>query len=314
MRFSVLKTLYWFTPNWGISSLFSLSFIKASLLSGFLLMGCSELQFGAELAKQSRRTAAGGVYKVGTPYQIAGDWYYPKEDTAYDNRGTASWYGPNFQGRRTANGEIFDMNLLTAAHPTLPMPVMVEVTNLENGRKLIVRVNDRGPFKKNREIDLSKRAAELLGFQQKGTAYVRVRYLKKAALYDEKGNIISGSEPETYVLDKPETPEVVKYVKAAPKTGVEAVDLDPQSTGKRPSVLKQSDYYVQVGVFSEQTSAARLAERMQGLGEVDIETVFSGGMDLFRVRIGPVNSRFDAKEIADKVLSRGHQDSYIIEE
>lgn len=282
-------------------------------LTGMLLAGCSEFQLGAELAKQSRRTAAGGIYKVGTPYKIAGDWYYPKENTQYDKKGIASWYGPNFQGRRTANGEIFDMNLLTAAHPTLPMPVMAEVTNLENGRSLVVRINDRGPFKKNREIDMSKRAAELLGFQKKGTAYVRVRYLRKAPLYDDRGNLISGSEPDSYFLEKPSTPSDAQYVTAAPKTGVTAVDLSGNST-PRPQALMEKNYYVQVGVFSRRETAQALAAKMQGLGVVDIEPVFSGGMDLFRVRIGPAASRFDAKEIADKVLMRGHQDSYIIEE
>ncbi|MGC6471794.1 MAG: septal ring lytic transglycosylase RlpA family protein [Parvibaculales bacterium] len=301
--------------NSGSNSLSAPFFIKlvGVFLTGMLLAGCSEFQLGAELAKQSRRTAAGGIYKVGTPYKIAGDWYYPKENTRYDKKGVASWYGPNFQGRRTANGEIFDMNLLTAAHPTLPMPVMAEVTNLENGRSLVVRINDRGPFKKNREIDLSKRAAELLGFQKKGTAYVRVRYLRKAPLYDSRGNLISGSEPDSYFLEKPSTPKDSKYVTAAPKTGVTAVDLTGNAK-PRPQTLAQKTYYVQVGVFSRQEAALALASDMQGVGNVEIEPVFSGGMDLFRVRIGPASSRFDAKEIADKVLMRGHQDSYIIEE
>ena len=101
-----------------------------------------------------------------------------KKTRTYDNTGMASWYGPKFDGRRTANGEIFDMDLLTAAHPTLPMPIRAKVTNLENGKSVIVRINDRGPFAKNREIDMSRRAAEVLGFREKGTASrVRVQYL-----------------------------------------------------------------------------------------------------------------------------------------
>ncbi len=300
-------------PDHKIFFILPLQKIASGLLLSFLLVGCSELQFGAELAKQSRRTAAGGVYKVGTPYQIAGDWYYPSENTRYDQKGIASWYGPNFQGRRTANGEIFDMNLITAAHPTLPMPVMAKVINLENGRSLVVRINDRGPFKKNREIDLSKRAAELLDFKQKGTIRVRVKYLRKAPLYDNRGNLISGTEPKSYFLDKPSTPAAIKYVNAAPKKEVTTVDLNNDGR-RRPKVLVDKSYYVQVGVFSQQTSAQALALKMQGLGEVEIAPVFNGGVDLFRVRIGPVASRFDAREIADKVLTRGHQDNYITEE
>ena len=111
----------------------------------------------------------GGVYKVGNPYQIMGRWYYPKEDYSYSEIGTASWYGDDFHAKRTANGEKYDMNTLTAAHRTLPLPSIVRVTNLENGRSLVVRVNDRGPYAKERIIDVSKRSAQLLGYQTKGT-------------------------------------------------------------------------------------------------------------------------------------------------
>ena len=125
--------------------------------------------------------------------------------------------------------------------------------------------------------------------------------------------MISGSEPDSYFLEKPNTPNDSKYVTAAPKAGVKAVDLTGQASA-RPQPLVQKNYYIQVGVFSRKEAAQALAANMQGIGNVEIEPVFSGGMDLFRVRIGPATSRFDAKEIADKVLMRGHQDSYIIEE
>lgn len=118
-----------------------------------------------------------GNYKIGKPYQISGQWYYPHHNPDYDEVGIASWYGPGFHGNKTANGEIYDQNALTAAHPTLPMPVLVRVTNLENGRSLVLRVNDRGPFVGGRIIDVSRRAAERLGFWRQGTAWVRVKYL-----------------------------------------------------------------------------------------------------------------------------------------
>jgi rare lipoprotein A len=120
---------------------------------------------------------SGGGYKVGKPYQIDGVWYYPEVDYDYVEDGEASWYGPGFHGEMTANGEIYDMNDLTAAHRTLPMPSFVRVTNLENGRSLKLRINDRGPFARNRIIDVSRRGAQLLGFQGKGTARVRVEIL-----------------------------------------------------------------------------------------------------------------------------------------
>jgi rare lipoprotein A len=124
----------------------------------------------------------GGVYQLGQPYQVAGVWYYPREDPAYNRVGKASWYGELFHGRRTANGEIYDMERLSAAHPTLPLPVYARVTNLENNRSIVVRVNDRGPYANDRVMDVSRRSAELLGFRDKGTAQVRVQYLARAPL------------------------------------------------------------------------------------------------------------------------------------
>ena len=106
----------------------------------------------------------GGVYRVGAPYMVAGRIYVPEENPHYRADGLASWYGDDFHGRVTANGEIFDLDGITAAHPTLPLPSYARVTNLSNGRSLIVRVNDRGPYHGNRIIDVSKRAAHLLGF------------------------------------------------------------------------------------------------------------------------------------------------------
>lgn len=122
----------------------------------------------------------GGVYKVGKPYRIAGKWFYPREDTSYDEVGVASWYGEAFHGRQTANGEVFDMNALSAAHPTLPLPTYARVTNLENGKSIVVRVNDRGPYAHDRLIDLSARTAKVLGFAHQGTAKVRVQYVGRA--------------------------------------------------------------------------------------------------------------------------------------
>ena len=124
----------------------------------------------------------GGTYKVGAPYQIAGRWYHPKVEPGYDKVGVGSWYGDDFHGRKTANGEIYDMRALTAAHPTLPMPSLVWVTNEANGRSILVRVNDRGPYAHDRIIDLSKAAARALGYESKGLSRLRVRYAGPAPL------------------------------------------------------------------------------------------------------------------------------------
>ena len=120
-------------------------------------------------------------YRVGKPYQVHGVWYYPKDEPNYDEIGIASWYGYQFHNQPTADGEVFDMNLPSAAHKTLPLPSLVEVTNLANGKKLIVRVNDRGPFVDGRIIDMSKEAAAELGFVTAGVTRVRVRYIGRAS-------------------------------------------------------------------------------------------------------------------------------------
>ncbi|WP_184254355.1 septal ring lytic transglycosylase RlpA family protein [Rhodopseudomonas rhenobacensis] len=124
----------------------------------------------------------GGTYRVGKPYVVGGKTYVPEENLSYREEGLASWYGDDFHGRLTANGEVFDMASLSAAHPTLPMPCYARVTNLKNGKSLIVRVNDRGPYHSNRLMDVSNRAAELLEFKNHGTARVRVEYVARAPL------------------------------------------------------------------------------------------------------------------------------------
>ena len=159
-----------------------------------------------------------GIYKVGKPYRVAGQWYYPRVDYAYSERGLASWYGPNFHGKPTANGETFDMHKVSAAHKTLPLPSVVRVTNLENGRSLVVRVNDRGPFIRGRIIDLSQRAADLLGFVEQGTALVEVQL------------IMQPSRQAALALGAADHPEFGPAPpKAAPSIEVTIEKLDPQT-------------------------------------------------------------------------------------
>lgn len=124
----------------------------------------------------------GGGFKLGSPYKVAGRWYVPREEPGYDRAGIGSWYGDDFHGRKTANGEIFDMNALTAAHPTLPLPSYAYVTNMENGRTILVRVNDRGPYVADRLIDLSHASARALDYEHRGHTRVRVRYAGRAPL------------------------------------------------------------------------------------------------------------------------------------
>lgn len=164
------------------------------LAAGLLLANCSQTS-GSRVDSRLGVSAServvgpgepvpkgGGTYRVGKPYTVGGRVYVPEENPRYKAEGIASWYGDDFHGRRTANGEIFDMTSISAAHPTLPIPSYVRVTNLRNHRSLIVRVNDRGPYAHDRIIDLSTRAAKLLEFHGHGIARVRVEYVGKAPL------------------------------------------------------------------------------------------------------------------------------------
>ncbi|WP_192181140.1 septal ring lytic transglycosylase RlpA family protein [Mesorhizobium amorphae] len=147
----------------------------------------SETEYGVKASPRVRFTMAGiprggGRDQLGKPYQVRGKWYYPKEDKRYAKVGLASWYGDAFHGRLTANGEIYDMKHLTAAHPTMPLPSYARVTNLKTGSSVIVRVNDRGPYHEGRIIDVSQRAAEMLDYANIGTAKVKVEYVGRAPL------------------------------------------------------------------------------------------------------------------------------------
>jgi rare lipoprotein A len=135
----------------------------------------------------------GGTYRVGEPYVIGGRVYSPEENPRYRAEGLASWYGEDFHGRLTANGEVFDLNGISAAHPTMPLPSYARVTNLSNGRSLIVRVNDRGPYHSDRIMDLSVRSAQLLGFHGRGTAPVRVEYVGRAPMDGSDDRMLAAS-------------------------------------------------------------------------------------------------------------------------
>lgn len=164
----------------------------------------------------------GGVYRVGKPYVVAGQTYAPQENRYYSAEGLASWYGNDFHGRLTANGEVFDMNGISAAHPTLPMPCYARVTNLANRRSIVVRVNDRGPYQANRVIDVSVRAAQLLAFHNNGVARVRVEYVGAAPLEGSDDRLLAATLREGEPAPAP-SPIMV----ASAKPFVPAVDKTP---------------------------------------------------------------------------------------
>ena len=275
-----------------------------------------------------RSPKSAGVYKVGSPYQIDNVWYYPREQPDYDETGIASWYGPTFYGKRTANGEIYDGDFLTAAHRTLPMPVNVRVTNLENGKSIIVRVNDRGPYARGRIIDLSRRAAELLDVVKTGTARVRVTYLGRAPL--EGGGPVEETPPEI-ASALPAAPSgkvdsaalsVIPGATVAPPVAAPAAphpapipaemfaDNEPNGNVTTVPVPASTHLYVQVGAFSKLQNAKTLLSRLGG--DLRISALQRGAQTLYRVRTRPLATVADADAELARVTGAGANDAQIV--
>ena len=291
---------------------------------------CAETELAVHTAKQIERAEADpsqGIYKVGKPYQIAGAWYYPQEDFQYAETGIASWYGPGFDGNHTANGEIYDQNRLTAAHRTLPMPSVVRVTNLENGRSIKVRVNDRGPFAKNRIIDVSRKAARLLGFERKGTAKVRVevlaaesRHAAAVAQQREVGRNAPSAVPIQSVATQELAPlgSVTDAPPPAPRESTQTASRTFGAGRVEESVLQmpvaKSEIFVQVGAFSQVHNAVRLKARLTGLSPVKIVETSNRGTPLFKVRLGPLKSVEDADRLVTRLEASGLHDTSVVVE
>ena len=183
----------------------------------------------------------GGVYRVGQPYVVGGRMYVPEEDRHYRAEGTASWYGEAFHGRLTANGEVFDMDSIAAAHPTLPLPCYARVTNLANRRSIIVRVNDRGPYHGNRLIDVSMRAAQALGFHTNGTTRVRVEYVGAAPLEGSDDRRLMATLREGVPAPSPSLVRVASSRPFVPGADAPPVPTErPFDLGLRPAETSQT--------------------------------------------------------------------------
>lgn len=277
----------------------------------------------------SGSTRAGGAksgaqphYKVGRPYQIKGRWYHPAEDPAYDRTGVASWYGDDFHGRPTANGEIFDMRTMTAAHTTLPLPSMVEVTNLENGKRAIVRVNDRGPFAHNRIIDLSRAAARKLGFEKNGLAEVRVRYVGPAALPGDNGKrqqFARRSTPKKQPVLEPvqvNTPLSAQQRSPSRKADIAALIADAGLDREPALPLPEADfiYVIEVASLSDLDELPLLRERLSDEGPLSIARTGPANdvTARYNINLGPFEDENDAFARLDAIREAGYVDARII--
>jgi rare lipoprotein A len=267
-----------------------------------------------------------GVYKLGQPYQVNGRWYYPEFDPDYDRVGTASWYGEQFHGRATANGERFDRKSVTAAHPTLPLPSLVRVVNLTNHRELVVRVNDRGPFVGDRLIDLSQEAARQLGFERQGLAQVRVQFVRLA---DADGE---APQPTTKRAEPPMPPRPAEpapqlvgaapprhLVTAAPAQQLAAAAPAPQLAATGPTSLvvatapaQCNARFIQVGAFSEPLRARRVMAELHGLQAMPVSLAVPAEDHLARVLLGPIANPDAVDATLDRIKRFGFSEAFII--
>jgi len=274
--------------------------MAAKLLKGVLVAGLMSLLAAcAGGAGPSARTAmpvvtdpAPIVSGTMRPYQIRGRWYHPEEQPHYDETGLASWYGDQFHGRPTATGERFDMNALTAAHKTLPLPGLVEVTNLANGRTVILRVNDRGPFVDSRIIDLSRGAADALDLRRAGVAEVRVRYLGRAPRQ-------GGGTTVEYAAAPPPPPE--------PTPTPYLPDPRPSAAPVATAVPAPTGLWIQAGTWADARQARRAADRLGGGATVEEPTPGQ-----FRVLVGPWPDAGTAERSRRAVISRGYPEAMMI--
>lgn len=269
---------------------------NAAMLAMIVLMAACTTSNGGNPTGPS---GAGGHYKVGNPYQIKGKWYYPAVDEDYDQTGIASWYGPNFHGKPTANGERFDMNRLSAAHKTLPLPSFVEVSNLENGRSMVLRVNDRGPFANNRIIDLSRAAASELGFKDQGLAQVRVRYVGPAPVGDlppRQGQRTTRSEPLPAAAATPALPKAADTPTSS-DIGEFIVDLDTEAASYPIPAAGPRGYEIEVIDLRRLDDASIVEMELSAIAPLYVSRVGTLEEGVYRITMGPF-ATFDSAEVA----------------
>ncbi len=278
----------------------------------FTIASCSETTFLINSAKRIGTWGDNPTYKVGNPYKINGKWYYPAVNYEYDEVGYASWYGPGFHGKKTANGEIFNQNLISAAHRTLPLPSIVKVTNLENGKVLsFVRVNDRGPFAKNRIIDLSKEAARELGFINRGVAKVRVEILEDESRKFANDLIKFKNKAKSAKIQNIEKKNLNPPVQDIKGDGKENKTVKEKSEFDENFVLKNNKIAIQVGAFTDHRNAKSLIEKLSDF-KAYIKREFIEDKYIYRVRIGPLKNINLANQLQDKLFQLGYTSSHLV--
>jgi rare lipoprotein A len=285
----------------------------------------------------------GGTWK---PYEVNGHWYYPEDQPGYDQVGTASWYGDAFNGKPTADGEIFDMYGFTAAHKTLPLPSVVEVTNLDNGKSMQVRVNDRGPFVGDRLIDLSKGAADQLGVLRPGLARVRVRYVGPAPDFpgrDAQLQYAQAAPPPKTLKPQPAPPrQTPASAGALPKLDEATLQplhdpdqlafADPPLAAQpvevaqvaapvappvvapipAPSMSEAGGYAIQAASFSSRANAEKAASQLASVGRIEIASIDRNGTTFYRLYVRSLRNQVEAGDALQRLAANGYGDAKIV--
>lgn len=277
-----------------------------ALALGLLVAACaSQPRPKAVSTAPVSKPAVPGV-KIGKPYQVFGVTYYPEDDRGYDRTGIASWYGPTFHEKATANGEIYNQDDVTAAHKTLPMPSWVEVTNLDNGRQLVVRINDRGPFVDGRIIDLSRRSAQLLGVDRPGLARVRVK-----RVFPEGDWARGVAAPQLVSAPVAAPPVAAPPVAAQPVSAqplVATAALPPPAVSAPAATSQPGARFIQVAALSDEGRARALASV---LGDYGPAFAAPTGTGMWRVRIGPLPES-QAGTLVEDVRAAGYTDARVV--
>ena len=253
------------------------------------------------------------IYKIGKKYKVNGKFYFPQKDMSYNKTGIASWYGPKFHGKLTANGEIYNQYALTAAHKTLPLPSVVKVTNLKNNKFLVLRINDRGPFVNDRIIDLSSKAADLLDLKKNGTGLVRVTILPQQSITLEK-LAKNGSFPEIIDLPKPEKPMIIIPQKSKVKVEGISSKYKKNKYKKKLSYELKNNYkiFIKMGSFTSLKSAEVMKEKLSYIKKVNIYKKIKGRKTLFYVKSGPYLMVDKVDEVLSLLSSKGMQGAKIV--
>lgn len=310
------------------------TFLGMAIMIPFVVKGTP---FSPVTKKIYSDVVAKPVFKVGNPYTIKGISYNPSIIQHYDELGIASWYGSAFHGKLTSNGEIFDKSLVTAASALLPLPSIVEVTNLENGKKILVRVNDRGPYASGRIIDLSEKAAEYLDFKKQGTAKVRVRLIpelsKKVAeqmpnyrstLASYKHPVANNNVTEALAAATPVkvlASDNIAVTKKVDNNGINIESISSNSNIRQVNLVEPSSVkkyvprgvFVQIGAFERNnTQITKDIDFLSKVGVVTLQNIDIKGKSVLRVRVGPYGSIDDASKVRISLMNKGYKDPRVV--